>query len=236
MVALVLLPGMDGSRRLREDFVAALGPGIEPAIISYPADCALGYSEIESLARSILPADRPYVLLGESFSGPIAISIAASRPPGLVGLVLCCSYARNPHPAFGLFRWLLPLFPFKLAPIGLLSPLLMGRYASAPIRTALQSALADVPSATLRARAAAVLKVDVSSALPEIRVPVLYLRATDDRLVARSCSDAIVRGAPQTLVVDVDAPHFMLGAAPADAAVAVKNFVHALPPYSTSVT
>jgi len=236
MVALVLLPGMDGTSKLRGDFVAALGPTIEPTVVSYPTDRPLGYPELESLVHSTLPAHRPYVLLGESFSGPIAISIAASCPPGLIGLVLCCSFARNPRPGLGLFRWLLPLFPFKYVPIRLLSPFVFGRFASAPLLAALRSALAGISGTTLRARAAAVLNVDVSSALPRIRVPVLYLRGTEDRVVPRSCADLVARAAPQTQVADVEAPHFMLEAAPADAAAAVKKFVQTLASYSTSTT
>ena len=112
MVALVLLPGMDGTAGPRAEFAAALGPDIEPRIVSYPAERALGYAELETLARAALPQDRPFVLLGESFSGPIAISIAAASPPQLVGLVLCVTFDSNPRPALGALRWLLPLLPF----------------------------------------------------------------------------------------------------------------------------
>src|SRR5262245_59360933 len=101
MAALVLLPGMDGTSKLREEFVAALRPTIEATVVSYPNDQVLGYPKLEALVRSALPADRPYILLGESFSGPIAIAIAASCPAGLVGLILCGSFARNPRPILG---------------------------------------------------------------------------------------------------------------------------------------
>jgi pimeloyl-ACP methyl ester carboxylesterase len=228
MVALVLLPGMDGTSELREEFVAALGPTIEATVVSYPTDHAMGYPELESFVRSRLPVSHPYVLLGESFSGPIAISIAGSCPPGLRALILCGSFVRNPRPILGLLGWLLALFPFKYVPVRLLSPMLLGRFASAPLHAALQWALAGVSAATLRARAAAVLRADVSAALPKIRVPVLYLRAAEDRLVPRSCADEIARGAPQTQVTDLEAPHFMLEATPAAAAEVVKEFVHAL--------
>jgi pimeloyl-ACP methyl ester carboxylesterase len=228
MVALVVLPGMDGTSKLREEFVAALSPTIEATAISYPTDQPLGYPELESLVSSRLPVDRPYVLLGESFSGPIAISIAGSCPPGLQALILCGSFVHNPRPILGLLGRLPTLFPFQYVPVRLLSPMLLGRFTSAPLRAALQSALAGVSAATLRARVVAVLRADVSTALPKIRVPVLYLRATEDRLVPRSCADDVALGAPQTQVTDLAAPHFMLEATPAAAAAAVKEFVRAL--------
>lgn len=98
MVALVLLPGLDGTGRLFVDFVAALGAEVEVTVASYPTDTPLGYAELTAVARSFLPPDQPFFLLAESFSGPIAISIAQSSPPGLLGVALCCSFARNPLP------------------------------------------------------------------------------------------------------------------------------------------
>jgi hypothetical protein len=42
-----------------------------------PLDCAAR----EEFTRGRLPWDRPYVILGESFSGPIAVALAAAPPP-----------------------------------------------------------------------------------------------------------------------------------------------------------
>jgi len=228
MVALVLLPGMDGTAKPRAEFVAALGPGIESHVVSYPADRALGYVELEALARASLPTDRPYVLLGESFSGPIAIAIAASRPPQLAGLILCVTFARNPRPILRSLRWLLPLVPFRLAPVRLVSAFLLGRFASAPLREDMEATLAEVSMTTLKARTDAVLGVDVRTALAKIRVPVLYLRATEDRLVPRRCADAIAETVARTRIVDIEAPHMMLQVAPTAAAAAVGAFVDTL--------
>ncbi len=36
------------------------------------------------LVRAALPAGEPYILLGESFSGPIALALAAERPHGSI--------------------------------------------------------------------------------------------------------------------------------------------------------
>ena len=83
--------------------------------------------------------------------------------------------------------------------------------------------------ATLKARIGAVPGIDVRPALAKIRVPVLYLRATEDRLVPRRCADAIARVATQTHVVDIEAPHMLLQVAPAAAAAAVRAFVETLP-------
>lgn len=233
MVALVVLPGMDGAAAPRADFAAALGPGIEPRVVSYPPDPALGYTELEALVRGSLPTNRPYVLLGESFSGPIAISIAASRPPHLVGLILCVTFACNPHPVLGSMPWLLPLIPFGLAPMRVIRAVLLGRFATASLSEALRATFDEVSTQTFKARLATVARADLRPALADVRVPALYLRAIEDRLVPRRCADAIARVATQTRIVDIEAPHMLLQVAPGKAAAIVRAFVDTLPSAAT---
>ena len=116
MVALVLLPGLDGTGLLLAEFAASFGPEVEVIFVSYPDDPEAGYSELDQIAHSYLPTNQPFFLLGESFSGPIAISIAASSPPGLLGMVLCCSFARSPLPFLSFTRLVADIFPVKTLP------------------------------------------------------------------------------------------------------------------------
>ena len=85
---LVLLPGLDGTGKLFSEILKALEGRVATLIVDYPKDVSLGYDELEVLKVrcAALPDDRPFVLLGESFSGPLAIRIAAHPPPGLCGL------------------------------------------------------------------------------------------------------------------------------------------------------
>src|SRR5579883_1951220 len=98
MSAAVLLPGLDGTGRLLEEFARSLGRTSTVRVVRYPPDLAASYVELEDVARALVPVDKPYILIGESFSGPIAISLAAKAPQGLVGLVLCATFARAPLP------------------------------------------------------------------------------------------------------------------------------------------
>jgi pimeloyl-[acyl-carrier protein] methyl ester esterase len=104
MPAVVLLPGLDGTGKLFAEFVQHLRPNVDPMIISYPKDQPLGYDELEALVLAALPQDRPFVLLGESFSGPIAMRIGARSPAGLVAVILCGTFAKNPFPWLGWAR------------------------------------------------------------------------------------------------------------------------------------
>lgn len=225
MVALVLLPGLDGTGLLLADFAASFGPEVKVIVASYPTDTPLGYSELESVARSFLPQDQPFFLLAESFSGPIGISIAASSPPGLLGLVLCCSFARNPVPMLAPLGPLVGVFPVSILPVRLLVFFLLGRFRSSALLGAIAESLSLVAASVLRARARAVLAVDASAFLSRVRVPVLYLRASEDRLVSRASSELVSSLAQQTKVVEFTAPHFLLQVSPSSVASQVSEFM-----------
>ena len=100
----VLLPGMDGSGQLHDGFVTAMAPRFRVEVVAYPADPVQDDRQLQAFVADRLPGDAPFLLVGESFSRPIAIRIAASRPPGLRGLVLCASFAASPRPWLGHLR------------------------------------------------------------------------------------------------------------------------------------
>lgn len=95
-LTLILLPGLDGTGRLFSRLAEQLPGELEPRVVALPTDRELGYAELVRHARDQLPQDRLFALLGESFSGPVALRLAAERPPGLVALVLVASFHRRP--------------------------------------------------------------------------------------------------------------------------------------------
>ena len=215
---IVLLPGLDGTGLLFSRFVSALGPDFEPKVVRYPHNQSLNYEEHERIARLSLPRDRPYIVLGESFSGPIAISLAASKPPGLVGLVLCCTFARNPRPTHACFKSLLGLVPFNLIPKMFQSPFIFGRFSSPSLRAEHRAAVSQVSNDALRSRIKAIFEVDVSVKLRQITLPVLYLRASEDRMVPKAASEYIRRTAQNVRVIELEGPHLLLQVKPSPAA------------------
>lgn len=83
MTKLIILPGLHGTGTLHAEFLSALSGTFERSqVLAYPSDETLGYAELETLVRAELPGSEPFVLLGESFSGPIALAIAAKPPAG----------------------------------------------------------------------------------------------------------------------------------------------------------
>jgi pimeloyl-ACP methyl ester carboxylesterase len=224
---LVLIPGLDGTGDLFAPFVAAMGD-IECQVISYPPALPMNYLAHEAHVREHLPRDQEFVLLAESFSGPVGVAIAAAPPPGLRALILCCSFASNPLPAFGPLHRLFAAFPAVTIPPRLFAPLLYAGYGTPELRRAHAQAMAKVSPATLQARVAAILAVDYRSLLAEIRVPLFYLQASRDRVVPRSAFKAIQRVRSDVEVATFDAPHFLLQTLPSQVAGQVRRFVRAL--------
>ncbi|MFO1528788.1 MAG: alpha/beta hydrolase [Kiritimatiellia bacterium] len=225
---LVLLPGLDGTGDLFEPLLRALAGECPCVVIRYPTDQPLDYPALEALVRRELPTGEPFVLLGESFSGPIAVSIAASAPAGLRGLVLCASFLSNPRPALSWLRKILACLPVSRAPGWLRSRMLLGPDASPELRRALAAALAKVLPDVLRARMSAVLSVDVIETFKRVKVPTLYLRGDQDRVVPRRSADLVQNTWPAANVVSIRAPHLVLQAAPVEDAAALRGFLHGL--------
>jgi len=225
MITIVLLPGMDGTGIFFEDFAAVLHREFKPVIVRYPNDPSLGYAELEPIARAAIPRDEPFLILGESFSGPLAISIAASKPPGLLGLILCVTFARNPHPLLPLVGAILKPLPAWRVPRFIQQPNLFGRFDSPYLRAKLREVRRSVSAKTLKARLEAVASVDVSEKVRRVTAPTLYLRAKHDRVVSRASCDYIRQIHPNAEVVELDAPHLLLQTIPQDASSAIREFV-----------
>jgi pimeloyl-ACP methyl ester carboxylesterase len=225
---LVLLPGLDGTGRFLAEFTQAIAPVAAAQLVTYPGDAVLGYSELEVRVRAALPRDEPYVLLAESFSGPIAIRIAAAPPPGLTAVILCVTFAKTPYPALRWARHFVSRVPLRSLPRWLRAPLLWG--SMQPKRAPAQKlrAMAGVDARVLQNRLAEVLGVDVLVALPHIRVPALVLEASDDRLVPRSATARLLRGLPTPRHVRIEGPHLLLQSRPAECAAAVAEFLNSV--------
>ena len=224
---LVLLPGLDGTGDFFQPLLESLGDRVRCRVVRYPVDGGFDYATCEAVARAALPPEGPYVLLGESFSGPLAVSLAAAAPEGLVGIILCVTFAINPHPRLSFIRPLLPYIPYhghKLS-LGLSRFLVLGRWLTPAIRQLHQKIIASVPPATLRARLEAVVDCDVREALARVGVPILCLVAKHDRLIPRSAARVIGQLAPAARIVELDAPHCLLQCVPDPAAQTILGFL-----------
>jgi pimeloyl-[acyl-carrier protein] methyl ester esterase len=227
---LVLLPGLDGTGEFFQPLLESLRPEVRTRVVRYPVDGGFDYATCTELARAALPTDEPYVLLGESFSGPIAIELAAQAPQGLVGIVLCATFACNPRPRLSFIRPLLPYMPFhgSKSSVAMSRFLVLGRWITPAIRELHLKILMSVPATTMQTRILAVADCDVRAALRQVRVPILSLTGRHDRLIPRAAGRVIQQHSPGTRAVVLDAPHCLLQCVPTAAARQIGQFMQEL--------
>ena len=222
---LVLLPGLHGTCALMKDFMAALGKDWPTLAIDYPRERALDHAALADFVRPKLPPQRPFVLLGESFSGPVAIRLASEKPRQLRGLVLSTSFASNPRPALAALAGLARAVPPAAMPMRVFEFWLLGRWANPHLREEFRAVLAEVDGEVLAGRVVDCLRVDERERMARVEVPTLYLRARQDRLVTGRSAQQVADANPLVRVRELDGPHCLLQAVPEAAALAVKDFL-----------
>jgi pimeloyl-ACP methyl ester carboxylesterase len=169
----------------------------------------------------------PFVLLGESFSSPLAIHLAGSRPSNLAGLIICAGFVSNPFPqARFLMKALAKPFLFRLpAPEFINKYFLTGWSESAVLIRRVRENLLPVAPDVIAGRVQEILNCDARQDLVRVNVPILDLRGAYDRLIGRKCMEEIQKARTGIRRVSLPAPHLILQRKPHEAADAVVNFV-----------
>jgi pimeloyl-[acyl-carrier protein] methyl ester esterase len=217
---IVILPGMDGTGELLRALADQLALHRPVQLLAYPSDQPLNYAQLTTYVAERAP-DRPFVILGESFSGPIAIEVAATDPR-VMGLVLASSFARHPLPArFAAFTRLLDL---RWLPKRIIATALMGSTATPELTARLHRVLAALPQEILQFRAREALRVDKRNRLREVTCPVLCLHGHFDYLVNRRQVNEIITAQPSCQVHWFDSSHMLLATHPEAAVKAINQF------------
>jgi pimeloyl-ACP methyl ester carboxylesterase len=224
MTRAILLPGMDGTGELLTEFAAALAPEFDALIVSYPTDVALDYQALIAFVRDLLPSGEQFLLIAESFSGPVAIGLAASKPDGLIGVVMCASFANAPRPRLRPFVRLFQPLPPQRLPARLAMPVLMGRWSSPDWSRRVQRTIRAIAPIVMRRRLNDVSTVDMATLVAHIDSPLLYLKASNDRLVLADSWHAIHQAGRNAACIEIEGPHFLLQAKPQECAVEIKRY------------
>jgi pimeloyl-ACP methyl ester carboxylesterase len=212
----LLLPGLDGSGRLFEPLLACQPRGFAPRTVALPSDLPRSYDEYLELVLEALPRQGSWGILAESFSGPLAVRVAAARPPGLVALALAATFLHRPLQL--MLAPLAPLVGTAFFTVPLLPPtirfLLAGADAPDKVVAAIQQAAAAVPAPVMARRAREALAVDVRAALASTTVPLLYQGPTGDRLLRINVVDDILAARPDATTALLEGPHTILQVRP----------------------
>lgn len=225
MTTLLLLPGLDGTGLVFEPLLAQLPAGIDAQVVRYPADRPMSFQEHVDYARSQLPTERPFVLLAESFSGPVALQLLAGAPANLIGVMFVATFARYPRPfLLDAGQHLPQSLLLKIFSTALFSRCFCLGGASADAVGLFRRALSSVKLSVLSRRLQILAELPPPPQL-DFTKPSLYLQAGSDRLVPARATRPLQELLPQLQVVVVPGPHILLLAHPARGARLISEFI-----------
>jgi len=198
------------------NFIGLLPDGIDVKVVRYPKERYMCYAQLAELVVGVLPRSTPYVIIAESYSGPVATILAVNPVGNLKGVVFVSSFVAFPRSRIG--AWIgrrVPNVLFRVrAPAWILRWLLMDSATSREMISAVQDAIASVCPGVLTRRLRDVLNADFSSMLKDCTVRIVYLHSDSDRLI-------VTRGLREFLAVRTDietvtiaGPHLFLQCVP----------------------
>jgi len=220
---IVMLPGLDGTGDLFDRLVRAIGSDLITRVVRYPNDPTLGYAGYVEIVRKEI-AGRRMFLLGESFSGPVAMMLAAQLPAQIMGLVLAATFLENPWPGW-LIRRAARVDPLT-TPVRIRDALLMGPYGDTELSAKVDDIVKNLPRAVRAARLRAVAGVDVRADFARVRCPILVLHGRSDRIVRKSPMQRAVADKGGARMIVLPAAHMLLQTRANEAASEIVHFTH----------
>lgn len=223
----ILLPGLDGIGRFRTLRAELAARGIPHRALSYPPDLSLGLDELVVRVEGEVRAEEAWVAVAESFSSLIAIELAARGTRGLRAVVFAAGFCASPLSGpLALLTALPGTWLFRLRPPRwLLRHYFLGSTADADLVVDLLDSARSVRPEVLAQRVADIRRRNLCGRLEAVRLPLLYLRAGDDRLVGMKALAAMRRACPALEAVVLPAPHMLLQTHAHEAVEAVLAFL-----------
>jgi pimeloyl-ACP methyl ester carboxylesterase len=225
VTTLVLLPGLDGTDTYFAPLIAALPPSVRPLVVSYPQSGENSYAALLALVREAVSGIADCYVLGWSFSGPLALMLAAAEPARVRGVILVATFVQPPNRLLVRLRHVLGAPTVWTWRAARRMPLWLFRPRSDPFRRAKTDTWKTVSAGVLAARLRAILGVDSREALRTCPRPILYLAASRDDIVPRRNVEAITALRPSVEVVTIDGAHLALYSNPQPAAAAILAFM-----------
>jgi pimeloyl-[acyl-carrier protein] methyl ester esterase len=227
----VLLPGLDGTGTLFADLISELPPKMSVKVVRYPSQRYLSYSELIPCVEEVVPNNSWFLLVAESFSTPLAVMLAATRPRNLAGLVMCAGFITNPLGSWSLLvKAVARPTLFRISPPDFaLEYFLTGANSPNPLKAEVRQALRLVNPRVLARRVRAVLDCDAREDLARTEIPIMYIQGEDDCLLRAGCFREVQRLRPDVVLASIPAPHLVLQREPQKAAEAIGRFIDYLP-------
>lgn len=209
---LVLLPGLDGSGILFQPFLEHCFQENHYTVISYPVDHHIVYSELADYVISCLPKNTEIVLLGESYSGPVAIQLASRSDLNICSLILVATFSYYPNNILKFVSFWLPYKYLLRLPVPdiILKFICFDKKIDSKILELLKKSLTFTPPDIMALRMLEGIHVDVRNELEKLSIPCTYIKAKHDKLVSSNAATEIKKLNKAVNIVEIDGPHFIL--------------------------
>ena len=229
---IVLLPGLDGTGILFNPLIDALPDNTDSLIIDYPANEKLSYSKLVDYVIDQLPNEK-FVLVGESFSGPIAYQIAHFMPDKVVSVIFVATFLSNPRKLLLKASSFLPISLLLSIPIPtfIIKMLLLDSSANTNIINLFKKSLKQVSPNVLSFRLQEIAKLANRHQLCGINS--IYIQATDDKLVPNNCIKDFKAMFSNLKIFKVKGSHFILQTNPIACAEIITNEIRLITSHST---
>ncbi|MBA5866293.1 MAG: alpha/beta fold hydrolase [Nitrospira sp. CR1.3] len=222
---LVLLPGLDGTDVFFRPLLAALPESVHPEVISFPAAGANEYTDLLKIVCEAVRGIPSFYVLGSSFSGPLALMVAAMEPKTVLGVILSVSFLRAPRPLYARLRFAAVTPVIWMIRACLRLPLWLARGSHDQLRLDKAETWRRVSAGMVAARIRALLLIDAREFLRDCPCPVLCIAGRDDAIVPKRNVQEIVTVRPSTQVKLIEGGHFATYTNPAAAAAAIVEFI-----------
>lgn len=225
-ITLVLLPGLDGTDVFFRPLLAALPGWIMPIVVQFPTVGANEYPDLLRLAQCALMKTTACYVLGWSFSGPLALMLAAAEPAKVRGVILASTFVRPPRPIYARLRWAAVTPTVWMLRFSKRLPVWLYLSSSDRLRRDKTETWKRVKASMVAARIRALLQVDARELLKTCPVPVLCLAGSDDGIVPHDNVEEMVCVRPSTQVRMIEGQHFAIYTNPNAAADAIMEFMN----------
>ena len=221
---LVLLPGLDGTGNLYTGLIAQL-PDYDCTVIPLPQSGAQSYVAVTQSIKRMLP-DEAFILLAESFAGPIAALLASEENPNLKGVVFVATFLSPPNRYLLASARRLPIKSLLRLPFAryFYQPLFFGADVDDDLVELFEETVRSLPERLIKERLDAIHTLDLD--LSPVGLPVTYLQAASDMLVPASKALEFRKYFNKVTVKAIEGPHFLLQANPCESAVAISEWVN----------
>lgn len=224
-ITLVLLPGLDGTDVFFRPLLASLPEWIAPHVVQFPLSGANRYSDLLGIVRVEVSQYSSFYVLGSSFSGPLALMLAAAEPERVLGVILSTTFVRPPRPTYARLRFAAVAPMIWAIRACRRIPVWLSRRPTDRFRLDKAETWRRVNSSMVAARIRALLNIDARELLRTCPHPVLCIAGRGDGVVPWQNVEEIVAVRPSVQVRTIEGRHFALYTNPTAAVAAMTEFM-----------